>query len=117
MTNPSSPRPRSQTSRSSRGVGVRRNRAVDPHDERSRGRIIPAVADEETLQILKQGVEAWNDWRKASYKASDLRIQQWYKEPVGANWTSWETLARRRPGLSGADISGMKLSGTDLTNV
>ena len=56
------------------------------------------MADEEQLRILKQGVEAWNAWRKqARYIRVDLG---------GADL--------RRADLRGADLSGADLSGADL---
>jgi len=47
------------------------------------------MANEEHLKIIKQGVKAWNQWRKKNPKI--------------------------RPDLSGADLSGADLSGADLT--
>jgi len=45
------------------------------------------MANEEHLQIIRQGVEAWNDWRS--------------KNP------------QLRPNLNGSDLSGANLSGAN----
>ena len=52
-------------------------------------KIVPSRAEKEHLEILKQGVEAWNQWRKANPLA--------------------------RPKLLSADLSGADLSGADLS--
>ena len=53
--------------------------------------IIETVANEERLDILKQGVKVWNDWRKENPEV--------------------------RPGLGEADLGGMDLSGVDFSGV
>jgi uncharacterized protein YjbI with pentapeptide repeats len=50
------------------------------------------MANQEQLDILKQGVEIWNQWRKEHWKDNI------------------------RPDFSDADLSGANLSGQDLSN-
>ena len=52
---------------------------------------IEAMANEEHLKILKQGVEQWNKWRLENARENAIR-----------------------PDLSGADLSGTDLGGADL---
>jgi hypothetical protein len=61
--------------------------------------LVCAMADEEQLKILRQGVAAWNDWRKANPEVlrPDLR---------GANL--------RDTNLTAADLRGVDLCGADL---
>src|SRR5689334_9559762 len=66
---------------------------------RSRGRISAAVADKKTLGILKQGVEAWNQWRKERLIKTSLR-----EKPADL----------REANLRGAKLSSVNLLGADL---
>jgi hypothetical protein len=50
------------------------------------------LANEDELDILKQGVDVWNEWRRGQAEGG-----------------------RRRPDLTGADLSGLDLRGADLT--
>ena len=59
------------------------------------------MANEEHLKILKQGVEAWNEWR--------MRHQEARPDLVGA--------MLRRAKLRGIDLSGADLRGADLSEV
>ena len=65
----------------------------------SRGRIIAAVANEQALGILKQGVEAWNEWRNE------------HLSPIGVRWANLHHGANlpRKADLSGADLSEANL--------
>ena len=107
------------------------------------GRIIPAVADEEALAILKQGSEAWNEWRKANLSEANLepeggpqrggpqRGEPQRGEPQrggpqqggpqrggpprgGPRQADLNWADLREANLSGADLSGANLSGANL---
>jgi uncharacterized protein YjbI with pentapeptide repeats len=75
------------------------------------------MANPEYLQILKQGVEAWNAWRKQiSYVVLSGAI------PSGADLSGANLSAAHLSGanlimadLSGADLSGADLSGANLS--
>ena len=57
-----------------------------------------SVADEEHLKIIRQGADAWNDWRKKNPESPDL---------TGANLS--------KAYLDGADLTEAYLGGVDLT--
>jgi hypothetical protein len=66
----------------------------------SRGRIIPAVADEKALAILKQGAEAWNEWRMANpgqpnLSRADLRVADLREVDITTRTSAWRTSAGR----------------------
>lgn len=63
------------------------------------------MADEEHLAILKQGVEAWNDWRDEN---TDIRPDLSYADLGGA--------FLRGALLRGAELWIANLSGADLQN-
>jgi hypothetical protein len=71
------------------------------------------MANEEQLNILSQGVKAWNQWRRENPGAwpnlsgADLR-----RANLGDANLNWATLGRTD--LSGADLFGAHLSYTDL---
>ena len=59
------------------------------------------MANQEHLDVLKQGVAEWNEWRK-----------QYPKRRIGTNrWGVYEISAN----LDDADLSGVNLSGADLS--
>jgi hypothetical protein len=67
------------------------------------------VANQEQLDILKQGVEMWNQWRnKHSTILSDLSAVDLTGSTLSRAYLSGAT-------LSGADLSGSDLSGADLS--
>src|SRR6266496_3463444 len=59
------------------------------------------MANQEHVEILKQGVEAWNRWRV---------INPWTQPDLNEADLS-------RAELSGADLSGADLSGADLSRI
>ena len=68
------------------------------------------MANEEHLDILKQGVKAWNQWRKENPSVRpDLR---------GANLSEANLIGAKLSGagLSGANLSWANLSGADLSH-
>ncbi|HEY6251854.1 MAG TPA: toll/interleukin-1 receptor domain-containing protein, partial [Candidatus Angelobacter sp.] len=72
------------------------------------------MANEEHLQILKQGVDYWNQWRKDTYAKSG------YGRDVHLTGARLSRANLRRVDfgsvdLSGADLSHANLSGADLT--
>jgi hypothetical protein len=74
------------------------------------------MANTEQVEILKQGVEAWNAWRKQQNPDT-------HKAGVGAAaWEKWrENNPELIPDLSEADLSGMDLRkanfrGANLSN-
>jgi len=86
------------------------------------------VPDEKALGILKQGAEAWNQWRKTHLRAPDLSApdlsradlsgaQLFGVNLVGVN-LRWANLSRAHltnGHLSGADLTNGHLSGADLS--
>jgi hypothetical protein len=67
------------------------------------------MANQEHLKILKQGVEAWNKWRKKNPKIKpELRAA----DLIGTKLSGADL---SRASLSGASLSGANLSGADLT--
>jgi uncharacterized protein YjbI with pentapeptide repeats len=81
------------------------------------------MANEEHLARLKQGVEAWNAWRGATYEEAQTRLKrlkqrvkspdQWRKK----NPHLWPDLCEadlRRTDLCGADLSRADLRGANL---
>jgi hypothetical protein len=97
------------------------------------------MADEEQLRILKQGVEAWNDWRReageesidlreAALRGADLFRANLREVDITGADLSWANLRGAdlsgadlfranlfRADLRGADLSGADLSGADLS--
>ena len=82
------------------------------------------MANQEHLDILKQGVETWNNWREEHPDIQpDLSgVDLWEATLSGADLSETilieATLTRadlHEAGLSGADLSGTDLSGADLT--
>ncbi len=66
------------------------------------------LADSEQLELLNQGVESWNDWRRLGFSSqADLSGA----ELSGADLT-WANL--NRADLRGADLRGAVLTGADL---
>jgi len=67
------------------------------------------MADQSQLDVLLQGVEAWNEWRERNPRNA--------ADPSGANLSGaileWAYLSGAD--LSGADLSGAKLSRTNLS--
>jgi uncharacterized protein YjbI with pentapeptide repeats len=61
------------------------------------------VADERALAILKQGVEAWNEWRRATGAEADLN---------GANLSAADLIGAN---LFGANLSVADLNGANLS--
>ncbi len=81
------------------------------------------MANEEQLEILKQGVDAWNLWRKKNYdKKVDLSDAELSKANLGdANLNDANLRYAKLIGaklnstdLSDADLMAAKLSGADL---
>jgi uncharacterized protein YjbI with pentapeptide repeats len=81
-----------------------------------------AVADEELVTIIRQGVPTWNEWRSIQplERPLDLRgAKLGGADLTGANLRAPVNLSGaifRRANLSGADLSGADLSGADLSN-
>lgn len=71
------------------------------------------MANQEQLEILKQGVEAWNQWRKDEIeKEVDLREADLQKANLrDANLGKVDL---RKANLNGADLTGANLSEADL---
>ena len=91
------------------------------------------MANEEHLKIIKQGVEAWNNWReenpdvKPNLSEADLSEVSLREVDLSEVSLSWADLREAdlfgadlfkadffRADLSGADLSGANLNGTDL---
>jgi hypothetical protein len=75
------------------------------------------VADEKVLGILKQGPEAWNEWRKADPDWLGLREANLYgAQLIGANLRGAElgNAELSEADLSEADLSGANLGGAQL---
>ena len=72
-------------------------------------------ANPEHLAILKQGVDAWNEWRKQN---PDIRPDLSEADLNGAYLVQADLSGVNLTGadLSGADLSGANLSGADLSN-
>ncbi len=70
------------------------------------------MANPEHLEILKQGVEQWNQWRKEHPKVrpdlSGADLEKAYLRGVDLNWVRFDESILR------ADLSGAKLRGADL---
>jgi hypothetical protein len=62
------------------------------------------MANPEHLEILKQGVEVWNAWRKQKTGSLEIYIEHLFDEDIA-------------PDLSGVDLNGMNLSDADLSQV
>jgi uncharacterized protein YjbI with pentapeptide repeats len=78
------------------------------------------MANEEHLRILRSGVEAWNEWRRANYKVQmDAEAAEAIQRSPAAPVVN--RAIPSPPRLSGADLRGAKLiridlKGADLTN-
>ena len=59
------------------------------------------MANQEHLDILKQGVDTWNQWRR-EHRDADIQLDLYKADLSGAN-------------LSGADLGGANLSHANLT--
>src|SRR5438876_1238532 len=77
------------------------------------------MANQEHLDILKQGVETWNQWRE---EHADIRLDLGEADLSGANLSKANLSGANLHGaslyeatLSGADLSGATLSGADLS--
>jgi uncharacterized protein YjbI with pentapeptide repeats len=64
------------------------------------------MANDEHLRILRQGVLAWNQWRKANHVEADVSVAIF----GGADLREY----LRRADLRGADLRGAELSGLSL---
>src|SRR5437870_1491146 len=64
------------------------------------------MANREHLEILKQGVEVWNTWRKQKQERGDLDLASYVIHLLDEDIT---------PDLSEVDLSGMTLSDADLS--
>lgn len=77
------------------------------------------MANEQHLEILKKGVEAWNQWRKQNPEIQpDLSEGSFFAESLkGANLSRTSLAAADLNGadLRGADLNGAKLDGAALT--
>jgi hypothetical protein len=92
------------------------------------------MANQEQVEILKQGVEAWNKWREKNpsikidlsytdfrtanlsesdpFKADLLKPNPWFIDPIGANLFSFDF---RRANLSKADLRRANLRRANLS--
>src|SRR2546430_17702728 len=70
-----------------------------------------AMANQEYLDILKQGVETWNRWRE-EHGGADIQLDLYKADLRGAN-LSRANLSRAN--LSHADLTGADLTGADLS--
>jgi uncharacterized protein YjbI with pentapeptide repeats len=69
------------------------------------------MADQEHLDILKQGAEVWNEWREEEFYTRPQLRDADLREIDLTNMSLWEA------DLSGANLEGKNLSGLDLTDV
>ena len=81
------------------------------------------MANPEHVKILKEGVEAWNQWRKDN---SDVRpdlseadlsrahLDFAYLGGADLTWANLTGTGLSRAGLTGADVTGARLIGADL---
>jgi uncharacterized protein YjbI with pentapeptide repeats len=78
------------------------------------------MADKEQLEILKQGVVAWNTWReehseiKPDFGKANLSTIKLRR--ANLNWVEKSNADLSNANLSGADLSGANLSSTRLIN-
>src|SRR5437763_14647384 len=74
---------------------------------------IDIVANQEHLDILKQGIEVWNAWKETHpYEEIDLQGADFHKSILrGVNLS---TALLNNADLSGADLTWSNLSRTDL---
>lgn len=83
------------------------------------------MANEEHVEILKEGVEAWNDWRKESSVTPDLSKAYLTETNLvgadlgGANLSRAKLISSnlRKANLIDADLNGAQLAETDLHRV
>jgi uncharacterized protein YjbI with pentapeptide repeats len=74
------------------------------------------MADEKLLQIIRQGVDAWNEWREENAELipradlSDADLSDWYLHRADLSEANLH-----RADLSGANLSGADLSGANLS--
>jgi hypothetical protein len=71
------------------------------------------VADEEHLQILQQGVAAWNEWRKNNPELKPDLCEAHFKEAC-LREADLREANLRSANLYGANLEGANLSGADL---
>lgn len=73
------------------------------------------MASEEQLAILRQGIEAWNNWRKTNSQVhidlSGADLRGW---ELGAKIPSLEDVLRVRDPVRGINLQGADLRGADL---
>jgi hypothetical protein len=74
------------------------------------------MADEEQLRILRQGAEAWNDWRRQAPDTDiDLRLANLREANLSGAHLGRADL--NGANLAGANLAGAKLLETILSNV
>src|SRR5258708_37369911 len=77
------------------------------------------MANQEHLNLLKQGVEIWNQWKERHiWKPFDLREAELFDADLrGADLSNADLSGAdlRAANLSGADLSGANLSGANLS--
>ncbi len=74
-----------------------------------------AMANEEHVRILKQGVEAWNDWRKKNPgKKPDLTLADLKK--IRLRRVDFDQIDLTWAQLGGAELEGVSLLRADLSN-
>lgn len=77
------------------------------------------MANEEQLSILKQGVDAWNKWRKENFTINiDLSGANFRGSNLGTGYLSYVFQSRTDPDrvdLPGVNLRGANLRGVDFT--
>ena len=78
------------------------------------------MADQEQLERLKQGVEGWNQWRKANPLAvidlSQAGLGGADLSCVDFSWADLHGANLRKANLRGANLRGVNFASADLTN-
>lgn len=72
------------------------------------------MANQEHLALLKQGVEAWNEWRRAN-PGIKPDLTRAYLRGINLRGTNLSRTDLRGANLSQIDLSGTNLTGTDLS--